>query len=86
MSSSATPNDSSPDEEYHNPIILEETFNREGTIIGTADYFGIAPATCRKWLLRYDLYEPESDGLENPAQQLSELNPEDIGLNAIGER
>lgn len=86
MSSATAQNDPSADSDYQNPSTLKNAFEREGTIIGTADYFGIAPATCRKWLLRYDLYEPESEGLENPAQQLSELDPEDVGLKAIGER
>jgi hypothetical protein len=86
MSSATTQNDPSADRDYQNPSTLKSAFEREGTIIGTANYFGIAPATCRKWLLRYDLYEPESEGLENPAQQLSELDPEDVGLKAIGER
>lgn len=86
MSSSAAQNDPSTDADYQNPTVLEEAFNREGTIIGTADHFGIAPATCRKWLLRYELYQPESQGLETPAQQLSKLDPEDVGLKAIGER
>lgn len=86
MSSATTQNDPSADSDYQNPSTLKNAFEREGTIIGTADYFDIAPATCRKWLLRYDLYKPESEGLENPAQQLSELDPEDVGLKAIGER
>jgi len=86
MSSSITPSEPSACDDYRNPSVLEEAFEREGTIIGTADYFDIAPATCRKWLLRYEIYQPESHGLDTPAQQLSKLDPEDVGLKAIGER
>jgi len=86
MSSATVQNDPSADRDYRNPMILEDVFEREGTIIGTADHFDIAPATCRKWLLKYGIYEPDSQGLETPAQQLSRLDPEDVGLKAIGER
>ena len=86
MSSSIVSSDPSTYNDYRDPSVLEDVFQREGTITGTADYFDIAPATCRKWLLRYEIYEPDSQGLETPAQQLSRLGPEDIGLKAIGER
>ena len=86
MSSSATPRKPSTYDDYRNPSILEDAFQREGTIIGTADHFDIAPATCRKWLLRYEIYDPDSQGLETTAQKLSNLDPEDVGLKPIGER
>jgi hypothetical protein len=71
---------------YRNPSHLEEVYTQVGTIAGTASSFGISEATARTWLIRYDFYDPETDGLPTPSEQLQKLTPEDLGLSPIGER
>lgn len=86
MSTSVTPSKPSEYDDYRNPSILESVFQRESTIIGTADHFDIAPSTARKWLIRYGFYSPESDGVKTIAQRLASLDPDDVNLDGADDQ
>ncbi|RBI60000.1 hypothetical protein DMJ13_20150 [halophilic archaeon] len=71
---------------YRDPDRLREVYDQKGTIAATATYFDISAMTARTWLIKFDIFDPDTDGLEMPAQQLQELDPEDVGLPPRGER
>jgi hypothetical protein len=71
---------------YRDPSRLQEVFDQIGTIAGTASHFGIVEATARIWLIHYDIYDPETEGLTAPTERLEKLAPEDVGLCPLGER
>ncbi|WP_266082728.1 hypothetical protein [Haladaptatus caseinilyticus] len=76
----------SSDYSYRYPDRLQETYDRIGTIAGTASHFGISESTARTWLIHHGIYDPETDGIPAPAERLKELHPEDLGLTPLGER
>lgn len=65
---------------------LREVYEQVDTIAATAAYFNISAMTARRWLIYHDIFDPDTDGLTIPAQQLQELEPEDVGLPPRGER
>ena len=69
---------------YRNEERMKAAYEECGTIQDTADYFDIAPSTARKYLVRFELYEPETEGPVR-AIDLENASPEDIGLAPIGE-
>ena len=71
---------------YRSSDQLQAVYNRTKTIAGTAERFEIAEATARKWLIHHGIYDPETDGLSVLAEQLEEIEPEDLGLKPLGER
>lgn len=71
---------------YRDPEKLREVYERTGTIQATAAHFGVSHSTIRTWLVGYNFYDPETDGLNNHAPKLQELTPEEVGLRPIGER
>ena len=71
---------------YQDPGRLREVYEQEGTIAATAVYFDISAMTVRTWLIKFDIFDPDTDGVEMPAQRLQELDPEDVGLPPRGER
>ncbi|WP_433631210.1 hypothetical protein [Halomicrococcus sp. NG-SE-24] len=82
--------ESTPDDQdqlpHQDPDRLQEVYEQVGTIAATATYFDISAMTARTWLIRHDIFDPDTDGLEMSAQQLQELDPEDVGLPPRGER
>ncbi|RBI59519.1 hypothetical protein DMJ13_23245 [halophilic archaeon] len=82
--------ESTPDDQdqppYRDPDQLHEVYEQVGTIAATATYFDISAMTARTWLIRHDIFDPDTDGLTMPAQQLQKLEPGDVGLPSRGER
>lgn len=71
---------------YRDPDRLQTAYKQAGTIAGTATHFNVSPTTIRLWLICYEMYDPERQGLSQVANQLEELSPEDLGLSPLGER
>ena len=70
---------------YRDPEKLRTVFEQEGTIAGTAAHFDVSQTTARLWLIQYELYDPERQGMSSVANRLGELSPEDLGLPPLGE-
>lgn len=70
---------------YRDPEKLRAAFEQAGTIAGTAAHFDISQTTARLWLIQYELYDPERQGMSSVANRLGELSPEDLGLPPLGE-
>ncbi|WP_440008997.1 hypothetical protein [Halomicrococcus sp. SG-WS-1] len=71
---------------YRDPDCLQAVYEQEETIAGTADYFDVSPMTARTWLIRHDLFDPDTDGIPALYRRLQALEPEDVGLPPRGER
>ncbi|SIR97176.1 hypothetical protein SAMN05421858_4862 [Haladaptatus litoreus] len=70
---------------YRDPEQLQTVFEQAGTIADTAAHFDISQTTARLWLIQYELYDPERQGMSSVANRLEELSPEDLGLPPLGE-
>ncbi|WP_440009006.1 hypothetical protein [Halomicrococcus sp. SG-WS-1] len=84
--SQTTSDDDQDQPPYRDPDRLQEVYEREETIAATAIHFDISYRTARTWLIRHDIFDPDTDGITSPAQQLRELDPADVGLPPRGER
>ncbi|WP_433633973.1 hypothetical protein [Halomicrococcus sp. NG-SE-24] len=71
---------------YRNPDRLRAVYEREETIAGTATHFDVSYRTARTWLIRHDIFDPDSDGIPAPYRRLQALEPDDVGLPPLGER
>ena len=71
---------------YRDPDRLRTAYEQAGTITGTAARFNVSETAVRIWLIRYGIYDPDTQGLSQVANQLEELTPEDLGLPPSGER
>ena len=83
---SGVESDGNDDAPHRNPVHLEQTYERFGTIDDTATYFDVSTTTIRKYLRQYGLYTSEESGCPIRARDLNDMSPEDVGLPPIGER
>lgn len=70
---------------YRDPEKLRAVYEQAGTIAGTAAHFDVSHTTTRLWLIQYEMYDPERQGLSSIANRLEKLSPEDLGLSPLGE-
>ena len=70
---------------YRDPERLRTAYDQAGTIAGTAAHFDVSETAARIWLIHYGIYDPDTQGLSQVANQLEELSPEDLGLSPLGE-
>ena len=68
---------------YRNPEHLEAVFDEKGTIVHTGNHFDVSEATARRWLIEFEIYDPDTDGVRQPALLLEKLSPEDVGLTPL---
>ncbi|WP_440009078.1 hypothetical protein [Halomicrococcus sp. SG-WS-1] len=71
---------------YRDPDRLRAVYEQEETIAATATHFDVSDRTARTWLIRHDLFDPDSDGIPAPYRRLQALEPDDVGLPPLGER
>lgn len=67
-------------DDHKNPEHLEAVFEAKGTIVHTGQHFGVSEATARRWLIDFEIYDPDTDGVRQTALLLEKLSPEDVGL------
>lgn len=84
MSESAhTPEPNEP--RYRNREALEDAYREaDGVIAEAAEDFEVGYYTVRRWLVEYDIHEPEKPSETSP-RNVEQLNPEDLGLSPIRE-
>ncbi len=70
---------------YRDPNQLRAAYEDTGTIAGTAAHFDVSETTARMWLIRYEIYDPDIQGLSALADRLEDLLPEDLGLSPLDE-
>ena len=70
-------------DDHQNPEHLEAVFEEKGTIVHTGNHFGVSEATARRWLIDFEIYDPDTDGVRQTALLLEELSPEDVGLSPM---
>ena len=70
---------------YRDPEKLRAIYEQAGTIAGTAAHFDVSHTTTRLWLIQYEMYDPERQGLSSIANRLEKLSPEDLGLSPLGD-
>jgi hypothetical protein len=70
-------------DDYRNPEHLEAVFDEKGTIVHTGNHFDVSEATARRWLIEFEIYDPDTDGVKQPALLLEKLSPEDVGLTPL---
>ena len=67
-------------DDHQNREHLEAVFKQKGNIAHTAVHFDISETTARRWLIRFDLYDPETQGVGQTALMLESMSLEDAGL------
>lgn len=67
-------------DDYRNPEHLEAVFDEKGTIVHTGNHFDVSETTARRWLIEFGIYDPDTDGVKQPALLLEKLSPEDVDL------
>ena len=71
---------------YWDPGCPQAVSDQVRSIVSIADYFDISATAARNWVIRYESYNPDSEGLPGIRERLETLSPEDLGLSPLSER